>query len=121
MKINMILNSLQVLKIIKACEMVQGPDHALRYLSIHDNKFLRYLKGHSQKVTSLGVAPKSDLIMSTSQVSCSPFAQCLVQTESNKREETKSRVKISKPPTTSMTNRSNNCGLIVKKNKIQEV
>ncbi len=46
-----------------------GADHALRYMSMHDNKFLRYLKGHTQAVTSLGIAPKSDLIMSTSQVS----------------------------------------------------
>lgn len=45
----------------------QGGDHALRYLSVHDNKFKRYLKGHTQMVTSLSVAPKNDLIMSTSQ------------------------------------------------------
>lgn len=48
--------------------LLQGTDHALRYLSVHDNKFIRYLRGHMGQVTSLGVCPKSDLIMSTAQV-----------------------------------------------------
>ena len=48
--------------------MMQGSDHALRYLSIHENNFIRYFRGHTEKVTSLGICPKSDLVMSTSQV-----------------------------------------------------
>lgn len=45
----------------------KGNDHALRYLSVHDNKFIRYLNGHTGRVTSVSVCPKSDLVMSTSQ------------------------------------------------------
>lgn len=47
--------------------------HALRYLNIHTNKFERYFKGHTKTVTSLGVAPVNDLIMSTSQVRISSW------------------------------------------------
>ena len=47
---------------------MQGSDHALRYLSIHENNFIRYFRGHTDRVTSLGICPKSDLVMSTSQV-----------------------------------------------------
>lgn len=56
---------------------MQGSNHALRYLSIHENNFIRYFPGHTEKVTSLGVCPKSDLIMSTSQVNLSSFPHLL--------------------------------------------
>lgn len=42
--------------------------HALRYLSIHDNRYLRYFKGHEQRVLSLSMSPKSDQFMSTGAV-----------------------------------------------------
>lgn len=42
----------------------KGSDHALRYLSLHDNKYLRYFKGHTGKVTCLSISPKNDLFMS---------------------------------------------------------
>lgn len=42
--------------------------HALRYLSIHDTRYLRYFKGHEQRVLSLAMSPKSDQFMSTGAV-----------------------------------------------------
>ncbi|KAJ1490453.1 WD40-repeat-containing domain protein [Baffinella frigidus] len=39
-------------------------DFALRYWTLHDNRFLRYFKGHRAKVTSLHVCPKDDQIVS---------------------------------------------------------
>ncbi|ORY99920.1 WD40-repeat-containing domain protein [Syncephalastrum racemosum] len=41
-------------------------DDTLRYLSIHDNKFIRYFRGHTKRVTQLQMAPKSDIFMSVS-------------------------------------------------------
>ena len=29
--------------------MQQGTEHALRYLSLHDNQYVRYFKGHSAR------------------------------------------------------------------------
>ena len=52
---------------------MQGSDHSLRYLDIHDNGFIRYFPGHTQAVTSLNVCSRSDLVMSTSQVTASGF------------------------------------------------
>lgn len=52
---------------------MQGLDHTLRYLSLHDNRYLRYFKGHTQQVTTLCLSPKNDLFMSAAQVR----AQCL--------------------------------------------
>lgn len=43
-------------------------DHTLRYLSLHDNRYLRYFKGHTQQVTTLCLSPKNDLFMSAAQV-----------------------------------------------------
>lgn len=42
-------------------------DHALRYLSLHDNQFLRYFNGHTAPVTALEMSPKEDLFVSASR------------------------------------------------------
>ncbi|KAI8848051.1 WD40-repeat-containing domain protein [Chytridium lagenaria] len=42
-------------------------DHAIRYLSFHDNKYLRYFKGHTEKVTALEMAPHDDQFLSASR------------------------------------------------------
>lgn len=47
----------------KGDEMELG---TLRYLSLHDNKYLRYFRGHENLITSVQVAPKDDLIMTAS-------------------------------------------------------
>ena len=39
-------------------------DHDIRYLSLHDNKFIRYFKGHSKKVICLEMSPNDDSFMS---------------------------------------------------------
>ena len=31
----------------------EGKDHAIRYMSLHDNKYLKYFSGHTAKVVSL--------------------------------------------------------------------
>ena len=41
-------------------------DDSIRYLSTHDNAFLRYFKGHTAPVTSLAVCPSSDTFLSCS-------------------------------------------------------
>ncbi|KZT42166.1 WD40 repeat-like protein [Sistotremastrum suecicum HHB10207 ss-3] len=41
-------------------------DDTVRYHSLHDNKFLQYFRGHTQKVISLEVSPQADTIMSGS-------------------------------------------------------
>ncbi|MCJ1275066.1 member of Set1p complex, histone methyl transferase [Puttea exsequens] len=41
-------------------------DDCIRYLSTHDNAFLRYFKGHTAPVTSLALCPSSDTFLSTS-------------------------------------------------------
>ncbi|KAI9352491.1 WD40-repeat-containing domain protein [Zopfochytrium polystomum] len=42
-------------------------DNAIRYLSFHDNKFIRYFKGHSARVTALELSPLEDLFLSASK------------------------------------------------------
>ncbi|KAJ3329516.1 WD repeat-containing protein 82 [Blyttiomyces sp. JEL0837] len=42
-------------------------DHAIRYLSFHDNKFIRYFKGHTARVTALEMCPQDDQFLSASQ------------------------------------------------------
>ena len=37
-----------------------------RYMSIHDNKFLRYFSGHTAKVVSLSLSPEDDTVISGS-------------------------------------------------------
>jgi len=44
----------------------EGKDHAIRYMSLHDNKYLKYFKGHEQKVVSLSVSPVDDTVLSGS-------------------------------------------------------
>ncbi|KAH8924100.1 WD40 repeat-like protein [Atractiella rhizophila] len=39
-------------------------DDTIRYLSLHDNSFLRYFKGHKRRVTSLEVSPVDDTFLS---------------------------------------------------------
>ena len=47
--------------------MLQGTDHSLRYLAVHDNRYLRYFQGHTARVTALCMSPKSDAFISTAQ------------------------------------------------------
>lgn len=39
-------------------------DATLRYLSLHDNAYLRYFAGHTQRVTALEMSPLSDCFLS---------------------------------------------------------
>jgi COMPASS component SWD2 len=43
-----------------------GWDETLRYLSLHDNCFLRYFRGHRDRVVSLCVSPVADTLVSAS-------------------------------------------------------
>lgn len=36
----------------------------IRYLSLHDNAYLRYFKGHQSRVTALEMSPLNDVFMS---------------------------------------------------------
>lgn len=42
-------------------------DHAIRYLSLHDNQFLRYFTGHKEPVSALEMSPKEDLFISSAR------------------------------------------------------
>jgi len=44
----------------------ESKDNSLRYMSIHDNKFLKYFTGHTAKVVSLSLSPVDDTIISSS-------------------------------------------------------
>ncbi|KAI5481293.1 WD repeat protein 82 [Pseudohyphozyma bogoriensis] len=39
-------------------------DDGIRYLSLHDNNYLRYFKGHKKKVVSLEMSPQDDTFLS---------------------------------------------------------
>ncbi|EME48039.1 hypothetical protein DOTSEDRAFT_167575 [Dothistroma septosporum NZE10] len=41
-------------------------DDGIRYLSMHDNSFIRYFRGHTGRVTSLAVSPSNDQFMTAS-------------------------------------------------------
>ena len=41
-------------------------DHMIRYLSLHDNRDLRYFRGHSDAVTALSMCPTDDTFLSSS-------------------------------------------------------
>jgi COMPASS component SWD2 len=41
-------------------------DDGIRYLSMHDNSFIRYFRGHQARVTSLCLSPSGDQFMSAS-------------------------------------------------------
>eukprot|EP01137_Pigoraptor_chileana_P010037 Opistho-2@59114 len=38
----------------------------IRYISLHDNKYIRYFQGHSDRVVGLSVSPKDDTFLSAS-------------------------------------------------------
>ncbi|KAF2264799.1 WD repeat-containing protein 82 [Lojkania enalia] len=42
-------------------------DNAIRFLSTHDNSYIRYFKGHEAPVTSIALCPSSDSFISCSQ------------------------------------------------------
>ncbi|KAG0556495.1 hypothetical protein M758_11G056500 [Ceratodon purpureus] len=42
----------------------ENGDESLRYLSLYDNRYLRYFKGHKDRVVSLCMSPKNDCFMS---------------------------------------------------------
>ncbi|EFA83078.1 hypothetical protein PPL_03866 [Heterostelium album PN500] len=48
------------------CASKNAWDESLRYLSLHDNKYIRYFKGHRNRVVSLSMSPKEDTFMSGS-------------------------------------------------------
>lgn len=65
-------------------------DHKLRYLSLHDNRYLRYFEGHTDAVTSLCKCPQSDTFISCSRDNTfiawdlrSPSPQALLHTQNN--------------------------------------
>ncbi|AOW07508.1 WD40-repeat-containing domain protein [Yarrowia lipolytica] len=41
-------------------------DDTIRYLSLHDNSYIRYFRGHKDKVHALNVSPISDVLLSAS-------------------------------------------------------
>ncbi|KAI8927031.1 WD40-repeat-containing domain protein [Entophlyctis helioformis] len=41
-------------------------DDAIRYMSFHDNKYIRYFKGHKREVVSLDMSPQDDSFLSAS-------------------------------------------------------
>ena len=47
---------------------MQGSDHKIRYQTLHDNKYIRYFGGHTERVTGLCLSPKSDMFLSAGQV-----------------------------------------------------
>jgi COMPASS component SWD2 len=46
---------------------LQHDPHALRYHSLHDNRLVRSLPGHRERVTCVAVSPRSDAVLSSSQ------------------------------------------------------
>jgi len=48
------------------CASKNGWDETIRYLSLHDNKYLKYFKGHRDKVVSLAMSPRDDMFLSGS-------------------------------------------------------
>jgi COMPASS component SWD2 len=48
------------------CASKNGWDDSIRYLSLHDNRYLRYFKGHRDKVVSLAMSPLEDFFISGS-------------------------------------------------------
>ncbi|EIE25790.1 histone H3 methyltransferase complex and RNA cleavage factor II complex, subunit SWD2 [Coccomyxa subellipsoidea C-169] len=45
---------------------LQGSDHKIRYQTMHDNKYIRYFSGHTERVTGLCLSPKNDMFLSAS-------------------------------------------------------
>jgi COMPASS component SWD2 len=48
------------------CASKNGWDESLRFLSLYDNRYLRYFKGHRDKVVSLAMSPIDDTFLSGS-------------------------------------------------------
>eukprot|EP01095_Lingulamoeba_sp_RSL-Kostka_P016863 TRINITY_DN845_c0_g1_i3.p1 TRINITY_DN845_c0_g1~~TRINITY_DN845_c0_g1_i3.p1 ORF type:complete len:247 (-),score=59.41 TRINITY_DN845_c0_g1_i3:58-798(-) len=48
------------------CASNNNWDQTLRYLSLHDNQYLRYFSGHRDKVVSLSMSPNNDTFLSGS-------------------------------------------------------
>ncbi|CAJ0919120.1 unnamed protein product, partial [Mesorhabditis belari] len=42
-------------------------DDTIRYLSLHDNKYIRYFPGHTKKVLTLCMSPQDDMFLSGSE------------------------------------------------------
>lgn len=42
-------------------------DHSLRYLSLNENTYIRYFKGHTDEVTGLALDPRGDSFLSSSK------------------------------------------------------
>ena len=49
---------------------LQGRDNGIRYHSLHDNKYIRYFTGHTERVTGLCLSPSTDLFLSSGEVGC---------------------------------------------------
>lgn len=47
--------------------VLQGSDYALRYHDLHANRFLRYFRGHTGRVTTLAMSPRSDVFLSAAE------------------------------------------------------
>lgn len=47
--------------------LLQGSDYALRYHDLHANRFVRYFRGHTGRVTTLAMSPKSDTFLSAAE------------------------------------------------------
>lgn len=45
----------------------QGSDYALRYHDLHANRYVRYFRGHTGRVTTLAMSPKSDTFLSAAE------------------------------------------------------
>lgn len=62
------------------CRGLQGSEHHVRYLSMHENNYLRYFRGHSLPVTSLSVSPRSDQFLSAAMArTCLLLLKCCVE------------------------------------------
>jgi COMPASS component SWD2 len=48
------------------CSKNAAWDNSIRYLSMHDNRYLRYFKGHRERVTALSMSPLDDSFLSAS-------------------------------------------------------
>ncbi|CAM9754688.1 unnamed protein product [Ascophyllum nodosum] len=46
---------------------MDGAEHDVRYLSLYDNRFLRFFKGHTDKVVSIAMSPTDDHFMTGSE------------------------------------------------------
>eukprot|EP00007_Cunea_sp_BSH-02190019_P003772 CAMPEP_0174238030 /NCGR_PEP_ID=MMETSP0417-20130205/10098_1 /TAXON_ID=242541 /ORGANISM="Mayorella sp, Strain BSH-02190019" /LENGTH=316 /DNA_ID=CAMNT_0015316835 /DNA_START=23 /DNA_END=969 /DNA_ORIENTATION=+ len=48
------------------CASKNGWDETIRYLSLNDNRYLRYFRGHRDRVVSLSMSPTNDMFLSGS-------------------------------------------------------